>query len=580
MSSTLSDSRLASVGARAICDAFEKHQETFQTITRRARAHFEKCDWRAMQNDATARLDLYTGAVTLLLGELRCLLESRTDDKAIWSSMKAVYSGLIASRDDLELAETFFNSVTRRIFTTVGVDPQIEFVDSDFNAPFADSALLMSREYAAPSTPLKLVETVLKDFAFTYEDSVRDAQLAAEAIENLLRSRSMRPVIERARFLRSIFYRGKGAYIIGQMSCDGTALPLVLALQNGERGVVLDAVLFTEDEVSILFSFTRSYFHADVSRPREMIRFLREIMPRKPLAELYIAVGFNKHGKTEFYRHFLRHMNSSDDQFIIAPGARGMVMLVFTLPSYDAVFKIIRDTFDAPKTSTRAEVMGKYRLVFKHDRAGRLIDAQEFEHLEFDRARFSEPLLEQMSRNARDTVRVDGERVVIKHLYIERRLRPLDIFVREADEAAVREAVIDYGRAIKDLAAANIFPGDVLIKNFGVTRHGRIVSYDYDELCHITDCRFRAVPKPHNAIEEMSAEPWYFVGEHDCFPAEFKTWLGLDEPWRSVYLEHHADLYEVSFWQKLQERIRAGELIDIPPYPESKRLRASPKIQS
>jgi isocitrate dehydrogenase kinase/phosphatase len=571
---TLTDSRLANLGARAICDAFDAYLEQFTTITRRARSHFEQRDWRATQADAAARLDLYAEVIVRIVLEIRGLLGERGEDKLVWASVKAVFSGLIASREQWELAETFFNSVTRRIFTTVGVDPQIEFVDSDFDAPPTKSTQPMFRTYVAPASLAALIEGALADVAFAvaYEDCGRDARLAAEVIGDYLHALGQRVVVDRAEFFSSIFYRGKGAYLIGRIWCGGSPLPLVLALQHREGGIVLDAVLFTEDEVSILFSFTRSYFHVEVARPYDLVHFLQEIMPRKPLGELYIAIGYNKHGKTELYRHLLHQLNRADDQFIIAPGAPGMVMLVFTLPSYDSVFKVIKDRFDEPKTTTRAEVMGKYYLVFKHDRAGRLIDAQEFEHLEFDRALFSEPLLDEMQRVARDTVRVEARRVIIKHLYVERRLRPLNIYVREANDEAVQAAVIDYGHAIKDLAAANIFPGDILLKNFGVTRHGRVVSYDYDELCLITDCNFVGAPPPRDDIEELSAEPWFYVHESDCFPAEFKTWLGLEEPWRSIFMEHHSDLYEVEFWRDLQARIRAGEVIDILPYPQNKRL--------
>ena len=571
---TLTDSRLANLGAQAIYEAFDTYLEQFTTITRRARTHFESRDWHAMQADAAARLDLYTEVIARIVLEIRGLLGARGKDKLVWASVKAVYSGLIASRDEWELAETFFNSVTRRIFTTVGVDPQIEFVDSDFDAPPTKPTRPMFRSYLASSSLVALIEKILADVAFTvaYEDRGRDARLAAQVIGEYLHALGRRVVVDRAELLSSIFYRGKGAYLIGRMWCGGSPVPLVLALQHHKSGIVLDAALFTEDEVSILFSFTRSYFHVEVARPYDLVHFLQEIMPRKPLGELYIAIGYNKHGKTELYRHLLHHLNRADDQFIIAPGAPGMVMLVFTLPSYDSVFKVIKDQFDEPKTTTRAEVMAKYYLVFKHDRAGRLIDAQEFEHLEFDRALFSEPLLKEIQRVAGSTVRVEAGRVVIQHLYIERRLRPLNIYVHEASDEAVQAAVIDYGLAIKNLAAANIFPGDILLKNFGVTRHGRVVSYDYDELCLVTDCNFVAVPPPHDPIEEFSAEPWFSVHENDCFPAELKPWLGLEEPWRSTFLEHHSDLYEVGFWRDLQAQIRAGEVIDILPYPQSKRL--------
>jgi isocitrate dehydrogenase kinase/phosphatase len=219
-------------------------------------------------------------------------------------------------------------------------------------------------------------------------------------------------------------------------------------------------------------------------------------MPRKPLAELYAAIGYNKHGKTEFYRGFLRHLDASEEQFEHAEGERGMVMLVFSLPSYDVVAKLIKHRSDYPKDSSRSEVMRKYRLVFEHDRAERLVEAYEFEHLRIPRERFRPELLEELQRCAADSVRIEDDYVVIKHLYVERRVRPLNLYLTETDEPAARAAVIDYGQAIKDLAATNIFPGDLRPKNFGVTRHGRVVFYDYDELCWVTECDFRELLAP------------------------------------------------------------------------------------
>jgi isocitrate dehydrogenase kinase/phosphatase len=418
------------------------------------------------------------------------------------------------------------------------------------------------------------MDTLLADYVFSapYINRARDACRATGVVTQYLRSLGLSTRVDLVEMLIPLFFRGQRAYAVGRLWCEGTLVPLVFAFQNEREGISLDAVLCAEDDVSVLFSFTRAYFHVDVNRPHDLVRFIHRIIPQKRLAELYIAIGYNRHGKTELYRDLLHHLQESDEQFVIASGARGMVMLVFTFPSFDVVFKIIRDSFDEPKRTTRADVMGKYTLVFRHDRAGRLIDAQEFEYLEFDRARFSEPLLAEMQKLAAQSVRIDSQRVVIKHLYAERRVHPLDLYVRQACQKDVRAAVIDYGFAIKDLAAANIFPGDILLKNFGVTRHGRVVFYDYDELCLLTECNFRETPVPRDMIDEMSDEPWYYVGEHDCFPAELKTWLGLAEPWRGVFIEHHADLYGVPFWRDVQSRIRAGELIDILPYSQSKRL--------
>lgn len=528
-----------------------------------------------MLADSAERLDLRSKILARTVSAICELLGERVTEHSIWVGIKAVYSGLIADSDDWEIAETFYNSVTRRIFATVGVDAQVEFVDTDFDAPPTEPRTPIVRSYPQASSTPALVERILADwtFAVPYRSVPRDAKRVAQVIENELRERRAPLVITRAQIVSQIFYRGRRAYLVGKLYSGAHTLPLILALQNDANGVYVDAVLMDEDDISILFSFTRSYFFVQADRPYDLVRFLQGLMPRKRIAELYTAIGYHKHGKTELYRDLLRHLAQSDDQFEIAPGERGMVMLVFHLPSYEAVFKIIKDNFDEPKQTTRAEVKAKYTLVFKHDRAGRLVDAQEFEHLAFERSRFTPALLEEMLAQAGNTVRVENDRVVISHLYVERRLEPLNLYVRYADPDAVRRAVMDYGTAIKDLAKANIFPGDILLKNFGVTRHGRVVSYDYDELCLITDLNFREMPQARSEEEELAGEAWFYVGASDFFPQEFGKWLGLAPAWKQVFMQQHADLFETPFWNDIQARLRGGEVIDIVPYQEAKRLR-------
>ncbi len=576
MTPPLSDSRLANLGATAIRNGFDAYHNEFKAVTRRAKEKFEHCDWQGIQRDSAERLELRAKILARTVEAIRELLGERVSDHDVWVGIKAVYSAFIANRDDWEIAETFYNSVTRRIFATVGVEEQIEFVDTDFDAPPTEPRAPIVRSYAQASSISVLVEHILADFAFDlpYQDRARDAQRVARVIENELGERRAPLVIARAQIVTQIFYRGRRAYLVGKMYSGAHTLPLILALQNGKHGVYVDAVLIDEDDISILFSFTRSYFFVQAERPYDLVRFLQSLMPRKRIAELYTAIGYHKHGKTELYRDFLKHLALSDDQFEIAPGERGMVMLVFHLPSYEAVFKIIKDKFDEPKQTTHAQVKAKYNLVFKHDRAGRLIDAQEFEHLAFDRARFSPALLEEMLALAGNTVRVENERVVISHLYVERRVEPLNLYVRYADADAVKRAVTDYGNAIKDLAKANIFPGDVLLKNFGVTRHGRVISYDYDELCLITDLNFRELPQARDDDEELYGEAWFYVGANDFFPQEFGKWLGLAPVWKEIFMQQHADLFDTPFWNDVQTRIRGGEVIDIVPYAEAKRLRA------
>lgn len=590
------ENRLAEQAAQAIRAAFDKYQQEFREITCRAKSRFEKRDWHGAQKDAVERLDLYKKVIQQIVGHEGEILGAQVKNPALWTKMKAEYSRSIASYADFELAETFFNSVTRRIFTTVGVDPLREFVDSDFETPPTRSTKpiystypLADARYSLPEDPenslkrtASLVEHIFADFPFTpaYSDAAGDARIAAHEIDHYLQSLWGSHNFDRIEMLQSVFYRGQEAFLIGRVCKRDRVAPLVLCLLNGAgglpgeaNGIYLDAVLLDEDEVSIVFSFTRSYFHVDIERPYELVYFLKSIMPLKRLAELYISIGYNKHGKTELYRNLLRHIEHSTDKFQIAPGAKGMVMQVFTMPSYDVVFKVIKDRVEPPKTATRQDVMERYDLVFKHDRAGRLVDAQEFEYLSFDRSRFSEDLLAELLELAPSIVTADEHCVVFKHLYVERRLVPLNLYIQGAGEEAARSAVLDYGKAIKDLAATNIFPGDVLLKNFGVTRHGRVVFYDYDELCLLTDCQFRHVPPAQNYEDEFSAEPWFYVGPLDIFPAEFRTFLGLAEPLRSIFEEAHGELFGVEFWRDMQNRHHAGEMVEIFPYPESKHLR-------
>ncbi len=574
MVSSLSDSRLSNLTAARLLDGFEDYMSRFNAFNKRAPSRFARADWRGVQADALGRLKIYSHVVKTVVDDVRRTLGDRIDDPMLWIAIKAVYSSLIADRQDWELAETFHNSVTRQVFDTVGVDSRIEFVDTDFDSPPSPSHeavyVIVERHEKTADLVSKILTHFVQDTPFKRLDS--DAAAVAARIEERLIERGGLPVVGRAEIVRSVFYRGQSAYIVGLLYAGSVRLPMVISLRHEAGGVVADAVLLTEDEVSILFSFTRSYFHVEVTRPYDLVRFLRRLMPRKRIAELYISIGQNKHGKTELYRDLLRHLNSTEEQFEYVPGTKGLVMIVFGMPGYDDVFKVIRDEFPPPKRTNRNTIMDKYRLVSQHDRAGRLIDAQNFQHLSFDMSRFDHELLEELVSRAGRTVRVEGDEVVFNHLYVERRVIPLDLYAREAFPAAATSAVVDYGQAIKDLACTNIFPGDLLLKNFGVTRHGRVVFYDYDELSALTEVTFREIPEPRDETEAMSDAPWFSVGDNDVFPEEHQRFLGLKPDLRAALCDRHGDLFEVEPWKAIQKRIIAGELMEIFPYGDEARL--------
>jgi isocitrate dehydrogenase kinase/phosphatase len=571
---TGANENLPELAAQAIHQAFDSYQAQYVAITQRGKGRFENRDWPGIQDDAGERLDLYKKVVDETVAQMHRVLGGKINNPEVWKKAKVFYADLVAKVDLWELAETFFNSITRRIFATVGVNPQIEFVDTCSRVQPVQISQPVYHSYTSPQSTVTLIETILSDYDFRvpYEDLSRDAQLVAARIEEHSNKVGSSSSIQKVDMLNSVLFRGRGAYLVGRVFTSSHGFPLVLALLNRPAGILVDAVLLDENEVSILFSFTRSYFHVNVRRPSELVSFLKTIMPRKRIAELYISIGYNKHGKSELYCDLLQHLDSSEEKFEIAAGERGMVMEVFTMPDYDLVFKVIKDRFPPNKNTTREEVMAKYYLVFKHDRAGRLVDAQEFEHLKFDRSRFSQELIEQLQTVAGGSVKVDADQVVIKHAYVERKVTPLNIYLEESEKRKTRDVIIDYGQAIKDLAATNIFPGDMLLKNFGVTRHGRVVFYDYDELSFLSACTFRVMPTPRTYEEELSDEPWFNVGENDIFPEEFRYFLGLKGELRDLFLQEHADLFEVDFWHQIQDRIKSQTIMDIFPYEQSKRL--------
>ena len=559
--------------AQRIHDAFRVHEKAFLELTGEARNRFADRDWRGLQRQAAQRLDLYPQAISEIAAAFS-KRDGQQPDRDRWTKIKVHYAVIAADDANTELARTFFNSVTRRVFDTTGVDTATEFVDGITALPEAIDPSLV-HEHPAASSTTELVRAVLAhhDLGAPYAQQQGDAALAGLQIDNWLRNQPGRAPIERVQTLRSVFYRNKGCYIVGRLVSSGDWNPFVLALTHGDRGIEIDAVLMDENDVSILFSFARSYFQVFTEQPRQMIAFLRSIMPLKPLAELYISLGFHKHGKAEQYRALTAYLERSEDRFESAAADKGMVMIVFGLPRYDLVFKVIRDHFAYPKRVTRAQVRQRYELVFRHDRVGRLVDAQEFEQLRFRRDRFSPELLDELLAECGSTVEDDGEALTFRHLYTERRVTPLNLYLRNTDRESGRRALLDYGRAIKELAAANVFPGDFLLKNFGVTRHGRVVFYDYDELCRLSDCRFRELPTARHDEDEFSAEPWFSVGDNDIFPEEFRRFLGLPKALRSSFETHHGDLFRVGFWKDLQQLHRAGEVLDIFPYPARRRLR-------
>lgn len=575
----LTDDRIFLI-AKALVDGFDKHYQIFRATSWQAQGRFEQLDWQGQQDAQSARIEFYALRVAETVQSLRDDFDASHLPMEDWNQIKLFYIGLLTGHQQPELAETFFNSVTIKIlhhqyyqndFIFVRPAVSTEYIDDDDGRGVTS----FRAYYPSKETLRDTIKQLVLNYglAIPFDDLDRDISFIFDALKKQMGEVRLRTNFQ-VQVLSSLFFRNKGAYIVGKVVNGFRSLPFAIPiLHNSKNRLYIDAALFGEDDLLALFSFARAYFMVDMLVPSAYVQFLRTLMPRKPRAELYSALGLQKHGKNLFYRDFLFHLRHSTDKFRIAPGIKGMVMLVFDLPSYPFVFKVIKDYFPPQKETTREQIMGKYLIVKQHDRVGRMADSLEFTNVAFPMDRFDPELIAELEKFAPSLMEHENDHLIIKHLYIERRMVPLNIYLQEADGEALEHAVMEYGNALKDLVAANIFPGDMLWKNFGVTRNGKVVFYDYDEIEYVTDCNFRRVPEPRNEEEEMSGEVWYSVGKHDVFPETFGPFLLGDPKVREIFMRHHADLLDVAFWQGHKERIAAGYVHDVFPYDRNRRFR-------
>jgi isocitrate dehydrogenase kinase/phosphatase len=568
---------VAQAVAHALRDGFDKHYRLFRESSAQAKARFESGDWLGVQRAVRERIAFYDTRVNESASLLHDEFDAGNIDDNTWQLAKLLYIGLLTNHKQPELAETFFNSVFCKIMHRTYFHNDFIFVRPAVSTDFIESDPPAYRSYYPNKAGLRqVIRDICADFNWNcdFVNAERDVDNVINAVVRQMGGRL--PAAEanfQIQVLHSAFYRNKAAYIVGKAINGDHEYPFVVPVLHDSKGrLFLDAILLDSAQIRTLFSLSRAYFMVDMEVPSAYVDFLAGLIPDTAPSEIYTMLGLAKQGKTMFYRDLMHHLRHSQDEFIIAPGIPGMVMSVFTLPSFPYVFKAIRDVFAPAKEVDHATVKAKYVLVKQHDRVGRMADTLEFSNVALPKARFSAELLDELRRECASLLEENDDEIVIQHVYIERRMKPLNLYLDKADEARREAAVIEYGNAIKELAYANIFPGDMLFKNFGVTRFGRVVFYDYDEIEYMTDCNFRRIPPPPNPEAEMSGEPWYSVGPRDVFPEEFATFLLGNPDTRRVFMKHHADLLEPDFWQKTRQKILDGFVPDFFPYPEEMRF--------
>ncbi len=560
--------------ARAILAGFDKHYRLFRAISAGAKERFEASDWAAVRSANRERIDMYDLRVREGVATLQQF--PRVNEESLWPAIKHAYVGLLLEHQQPELAETFFNSVASRVLVRTYYTNQHIFWRRAVSTEHIESLRPTYNVYYPAELGLRAtLKAIFLDAQLVcpWEDLERDLHALLRVVSELLpKPREVTQSLQ-VHVLSSLFYRNRSAYLVGRLDTGTVEIPFAVPIRKNSKGeLYLDGALAGQEQLGTLFSLARAYFMVDMEVPSGFIAFLKTLFPSKPAAELYIALGLQKQGKTEFYRDLFEHLRHSSDRFVVAPGVKGMVMVVFTLPSFPYVFKVIRDHFEPPKDVDRQKVMEQYLVVKYHDRVGRLADALEYSQVALPTTRLNPALLAELKQLAPSQLELDGDKLVLKHVYIERRMVPLDVWLQGADDAKLKHGLFEFGQAVRELAGANIFPGDLLLKNFGVTRAGRVVFYDYDELAKVTDCTFRKLPTARDDEEDWSGEPWFFVGAHDIFPEELPKFLFNTDKARELFLSMHGDLATAEFWQQKQEQLGRGVEDDVMPYPEARRF--------
>ncbi|EEV8755454.1 bifunctional isocitrate dehydrogenase kinase/phosphatase [Escherichia coli] len=560
--------------AQTILQGFDAQYGRFLEVTSGAQQRFEQADWHAVQQAMKNRIHLYDHHVGLVVEQLRCITNGQSTDAAFLLRVKEHYTRLLPDYPRFEIAESFFNSVYCRLFDHRSLTPERLFIfSSQPERRFRTIPRPLAKDFHPDHGWESLLMRVISDLPLRlrWQNKSRDIHYIIRHLTETLGTDNLAE--SHLQVANELFYRNKAAWLVGKLITPSGTLPFLLPIHQMDDGeLFIDTCLTTTAEASIVFGFARSYFMVYAPLPAALVEWLREILPGKTTAELYMAIGCQKHAKTESYREYLVYLQGCNEQFIEAPGIRGMVMLVFTLPGFDRVFKVIKDKFAPQKEMSAAHVRACYQLVKEHDRVGRMADTQEFENFVLEKRHISPALMELLLQEAAEKITDLGEQIVIRHLYIERRMVPLNIWLEQVEGQQLRDAIEEYGNAIRQLAAANIFPGDMLFKNFGVTRHGRVVFYDYDEICYMTEVNFRDIPPPRYPEDELASEPWYSVSPGDVFPEEFRHWLCADPRIGPLFEEMHADLFRADYWRALQNRIREGHVEDVYAYRRRQRF--------
>ena len=564
------------LAARWILAEFDAYYVESRSIPNLAKSAFEQRDPAMSLDLSLRRLSVYSVSAHALARRLRAALPEVAEDETFWARLEARYLALIEGRYESDLAFAYIHSARRMVYEGMWKPVEYMFLHHREPASERSAAVRIDFSIARGADLAVLVDRVLAvpRFERRWRDRAGDVRRVAERLQSIFSGGARRPV--EIQMTDAGFYRNRGAYIVGRIVFDdSSASPLILALLNHDVGIYVQAVLAGEADAHNLFSSTLANFHVTNSHYHELAAFLHTVMPTRRLGLHYSTIGFNHVGKVAVMHELREELATHREVFITAVGFRGSVAIGFAAPSSDYNLKVIRDVptdqYKWGEFPGIGAVLDKYRRVHEIDRTGSMLDNIIYYNLELDSAWFEADLLAELLRDAGESVSLRDDAVILKHLIVQRRVRPLPVFLQDATPEEAREVIVNLGHCIKNNAAANVFNKDLDARNYGVSRFQKVYLFDYDALEPLTRVKVRSNAGRFDGEDDVP--DWFYEDGVIFLPEEIESGFRIhDRGMRRLFRDVHGDLLTTGYWERLQHDLDRGQVPSIRLYPEQRKL--------
>ena len=566
----------AGLAARWILAEFDAYYVESRSIPTLAKSAFERRDPATSLDLSRRRLSVYSVSALALARRLREALPSVAEDETFWKQIEARYLTSIEGRYESDLAFAYIHSARR--MTYEGRWKPVEYAFLHHREPESERSAVVRIDFPiAPGSDLAaLVDRILDvpRFERPWRDREGDVRRVVERLGSIFRGGTGRPV--EIQMTDAGFFRNRGAYVVGRIVFgDASATPLILALLNHDAGIYVQAVLTGEADAHNLFSSTLANFHVTNTHYHELAAFLHTVMPTRRLGLHYSTIGFNHVGKVAVMNELREELATHGEVFTTAVGFRGSVAIGFAAPSSDYNLKVIRDIptdqYKWGEFPGIGAVLDKYRRVHEIDRTGSMLDNIIYYNLELDPAWFEPELLAELLRDAGESVSLRDDAVILKHLIVQRRVRPLPVFLRDATPEEAREVIVNLGHCIKNNAAANVFNKDLDARNYGVSRFQKVFLFDYDALEPLTRVKVRSNVGRFDGEDDVP--DWFYEDGVIFLPEEIESGFRIhDRGLRRLFRDVHGDLLTTGYWERMQHDLDQGQVPSIRLYPERRKL--------